>query len=72
MFTLWKQKMPGLTLRKRVYHDIYILVIDVHQGQHMVDLSYVFNLLRVLNECSHSAYVINDVHKNVDQGGCGC
>ena len=29
----------------------------------MVNLSYVFNLLRVLNERSHSADVIGNVHK---------
>ena len=29
----------------------------------MVDLRYVFNLLSVLNELSHSADVIGNVHK---------
>ena len=29
----------------------------------MVDLRYVFNLLSVLNERSHSAGVIDNVHK---------
>ena len=29
----------------------------------MVDLTYVFNLLSVLNERSHSADVIGNVHK---------
>ena len=29
----------------------------------MVDLRYVFNLLSVLNEPSHSAGVIDNVHK---------
>ena len=29
----------------------------------MVDLRYVFNLLNVLNEHSHSADVIGNVHK---------
>ena len=35
----------------------------------MVDLRYVFNLLSALNERSHSADVIGNVHKkNADQG----
>ena len=29
----------------------------------MVDLRYVFNLLSVLNECSHSADSIGNMHK---------
>ena len=41
------------------------VVIDVHQRQPKLDLRYVFNLLSVLNERSHSAdvNVIGNVHK---------
>ena len=72
-FTLRKQKTPWLPLSERVYHflDIYVsVVIDVHQRQprlslawHGRPLRYVFNLLSVLNERSHSADVIGNVHK---------
>ena len=40
----------------------YLCLADFHP-LHMVDLRYVFNLLSVLNERSHSADVIGNVHK---------
>ena len=75
-FTLRKEKTPWLPLSERVYHflEIYVsVVIPVllmfinaspdSRSLDMVNLRYVFNLLSVLNERSHSADVIGNVHK---------
>ena len=75
-FTLCKEKTPWLPLSERVYHflEIYVsVVIPVllmfinarpdSRSLDMVNLRYVFNLLSVLNERSHSADVIGNVHK---------
>ena len=75
-FTLRKEKTPWLLLSERVYYflDIYVsVVIPVllmfinaspdSRSLDMVNLRYVFNLLSVLNERSHSADVIGNVHK---------
>ena len=75
-FTLRKEKTPWLPLSEGVYHflDIYVsVVIPVllmfinaspdSCSLDMVNLRYVFNLLSVLNERSHSADVIGNVHK---------
>ena len=40
----------------------YLCLADPHP-LHMVDLRYVFNLLSVLNERSHSAGVVGNAHK---------
>ena len=74
--TLCKEKTPWLSLSERVYHflEIYVsVVIPVllmfinarpdSRSLDMVNLRYVFNLLSVLNERSHSADVIGNVHK---------
>ena len=74
--TLCKEKTPWLSLSERVYHflEIYVSVvipvllmfINASPGScslDMVNLRYVFNLLSVLNERSHSADVIGNVHK---------
>ena len=75
-FMLRKEKTPWLPLSERVYHflEIYVsVVIPVllmfinaspdSRSLDMVNLRYVFNLLSVLNERSHSADVIGNVHK---------
>ena len=75
-FTLRKEKTPWLPLSERVYHflDIYVSVVirvllmfinasPDSRSLDMVNLRYVFNLLSVLNERSHSADVIGNVHK---------
>ena len=75
-FTLRKEKTFWLPLSERVYHflEIYVsVVIPVllmfintrpdSRSLDMVNLRYVFNLLSVLNERSHSADVIGNVHK---------
>ena len=75
-FMLRKEKTPWLPLSERVYHflDIYVsVVIPVllmfinaspdSRSLDMVNLRYVFNLLSVLNERSHSADVIGNMHK---------
>ena len=75
-FTLRKEKTPWLPLSERVYHflEIYVLVVipvllmfinasPDSRSLDMVNLGYVFNLLSVLNEHSHSADVIGNVHK---------
>ena len=75
-FTLRKEKTPWLPLSERVYHflELYVSVVirvllmfintsPDSRLLDMVNLRYVFNLLSVLNERSHSADVIGNVHK---------
>ena len=68
VFTLRKQKAPLLPLSERVYHCLRYLLMFIKaspdpRSLEMVDLRYVLNLRSVLNERSHSADIIGNMHK---------